>query len=136
MEDELHGVANLAQDEIETLQKKGYQEHEAREVALTQLILLPPEEDEDDEQSPRTRREGGRVSEESTGDIDPDRRAQHHQAVKAPGVKFTRRASPVLKQIVEIRPIQELTSNQPGSRHSCSLHMTESLFSWSALSSS
>ena len=50
LEDELHGVANLAQDEIETLQKAGYQEHEAREVVLAQLILLPPE-DEDDEQS-------------------------------------------------------------------------------------
>ena len=49
LEDELHG-SNLAQDEIETLQKKGYQEHEAREVVLPQLILLPPE-DEDDEQS-------------------------------------------------------------------------------------
>ena len=43
-------LANLAQDEIEALQKKGYQEHEAREVVLPQLILLPPEE-EDDEQS-------------------------------------------------------------------------------------
>ena len=48
LEDELHGVANLAQDEIEALQKKGYQEHEAREVVLPQLILLPPEEEEDD----------------------------------------------------------------------------------------
>lgn len=51
LEDELHGVANLAQDEIETLQKAGYQEHEAREVVLPQLILLPPEEEEDDEQA-------------------------------------------------------------------------------------
>ena len=47
LEDELHGVANLAQDEIETLQKKGYQEHEAREVVLRQLILLPQEEDDE-----------------------------------------------------------------------------------------
>ena len=53
LEDELHGVANLAQDEIETLQKAGHQEHEAREVVLRQLILLPPEEEEEDDEQSR-----------------------------------------------------------------------------------
>jgi hypothetical protein len=38
-----NGAANLAQSEIETLMKAGYQEHEARAVALPMFILLPPE---------------------------------------------------------------------------------------------
>jgi hypothetical protein len=45
----LQGAANLAQDEIEHLMKRGYAEHEAREVALPMFILLPPEEGEPDE---------------------------------------------------------------------------------------
>jgi hypothetical protein len=42
LEEELTGAANLAQAEIEHLMKKGYQEHEAREVALPKFILLKP----------------------------------------------------------------------------------------------
>jgi hypothetical protein len=42
-----NGAANLAQSEIETLMKAGYQEHEARAVALPMFILLPPEYHED-----------------------------------------------------------------------------------------
>lgn len=45
LEEALHGAATLAQAEIEHLMAKGYQEHEAREVALAQFILLPPEGD-------------------------------------------------------------------------------------------
>ncbi len=45
----LNGAANLAQDQIEHLMAKGYQEHEAREVALPQFILLPPEENDEDD---------------------------------------------------------------------------------------
>lgn len=41
----LQGAANLAQTEIEHLMKHGYHEHEAREVALPQFIVLPPEGD-------------------------------------------------------------------------------------------
>lgn len=48
--EETQGAATLAQAEIETLMKAGYQEHEAREVALPMFVLLPPEE-EDDEQA-------------------------------------------------------------------------------------
>ena len=44
-----NGAANLAQSEIETLMKAGYQEHEARAVALTMFILLPPEHHEDEQ---------------------------------------------------------------------------------------
>ena len=39
----LQAAAGLAQKEIELLMKQGYQEHEAREVALPMFILLPPE---------------------------------------------------------------------------------------------
>jgi hypothetical protein len=46
----LHGAAALAQDEIDRLMRQGYYEHEAREVALREFILLP-EEPEDDEQA-------------------------------------------------------------------------------------
>ena len=42
LEAETNAAANLAHAEIETLMKAGYQEHEAREVALPMLILLPP----------------------------------------------------------------------------------------------
>jgi hypothetical protein len=38
-----NGAANLAQSEIETLMKAGYQDHEARSVALPMFLLLPPE---------------------------------------------------------------------------------------------
>ncbi len=44
-----NGAANLAQSEIETLMKAGYQEHEARAVALQMFILLPPEYHEDEQ---------------------------------------------------------------------------------------
>jgi Holliday junction resolvasome RuvABC DNA-binding subunit len=44
-----NGAANLAQSEIETLMKAGYQEHEAREVALPMFILLKPEYHEDEQ---------------------------------------------------------------------------------------
>jgi hypothetical protein len=45
----LHGAARLAQNEIELLMKQGYQEQEAREVALPMFILLPPEPGADEE---------------------------------------------------------------------------------------
>ncbi|MDO9562889.1 MAG: hypothetical protein Q7J60_14825 [Bradyrhizobium sp.] len=51
LEAETNAAANLAQDEIERLMGLGYQEHEAREVALPRFILLPPEVDEDDEEA-------------------------------------------------------------------------------------
>src|SRR5258708_27449098 len=38
LEAAINGAANLAQSEIETLMKAGYQEHEAREVALPMFI--------------------------------------------------------------------------------------------------
>jgi hypothetical protein len=48
----IHGAANLAQAEIDHLMKQGYQEHEAREVALPMFVLLPAEPpDEDDEEA-------------------------------------------------------------------------------------
>jgi hypothetical protein len=47
----IFGAANLAQTQIDHLMKQGYQEHEAREVALPMFILLPEEQDEDDEQA-------------------------------------------------------------------------------------
>ena len=51
LNEELRGAALLAQKEIEHLMERGYQEHEAREVALPMFILLAPEPpDEDDEQ--------------------------------------------------------------------------------------
>jgi hypothetical protein len=44
LEEELHGAACLAQNQIDHLkQHLHYQEHEAREVALSQFILLTPE---------------------------------------------------------------------------------------------
>jgi hypothetical protein len=47
----LNAAANLAQDEIDHLMRNcGYQEHEAREVALRQFILLPPEPTADDDE--------------------------------------------------------------------------------------
>ena len=45
LNEELHSVAVLAQAEIEHLMKRGYSDHEAREVALPMFILLPPEMD-------------------------------------------------------------------------------------------
>lgn len=45
LEEELHGAARLAQAEIEALMQRGYQEHEAREVALPMFVLLKPEAD-------------------------------------------------------------------------------------------
>jgi hypothetical protein len=50
LETALHGAAALAQDQIDHLMRQGYYEHEAREVALREFILLP-EEPEDDEQA-------------------------------------------------------------------------------------
>jgi hypothetical protein len=47
----IFGAANLAQAEIDHLMRQGYQEHEAREVALREFVLLPEETDEDDEQA-------------------------------------------------------------------------------------
>jgi hypothetical protein len=44
------GAATLAQNQINQLMSQGYQEHEAREVALREYILLP-EEPADDEQA-------------------------------------------------------------------------------------
>jgi len=41
-------AARQAQEEIQVLMQQGYQEHEAMEVVLPQLILLPPEPDPDD----------------------------------------------------------------------------------------
>jgi hypothetical protein len=46
----IFGAASLAQMEIDHLMKQGYQEHEAREVALPKFVLLP-EEPPDDEQA-------------------------------------------------------------------------------------
>lgn len=44
LEEALHGAASLAQAEIDHLTSKlGYQQHEAREVALKKFILLQPE---------------------------------------------------------------------------------------------
>lgn len=43
----LNGAANLAQSEIDSLMQRGYQAHEAREVALSHHILLPAEKVED-----------------------------------------------------------------------------------------
>jgi len=43
LEEALHGAASLAQAEIDHLkQHRGYQDHEAREVALPKFILLKP----------------------------------------------------------------------------------------------
>jgi hypothetical protein len=47
----IHGAASLAQAEIDRLMKQGYQEHEAREVALREFVLLSEEPAEDDEQA-------------------------------------------------------------------------------------
>jgi hypothetical protein len=49
LEAAINGAANLAQSEIETLMKAGYQEHEARAVALPMFILLRPEYHEDEQ---------------------------------------------------------------------------------------
>jgi hypothetical protein len=43
LEESLHGAARLAMDEISHLRARGYQEHEAEEVALPLFILLKPE---------------------------------------------------------------------------------------------
>jgi hypothetical protein len=46
LDEALHGAARLAQAEIDHLMRdRHYQEHEAREVALHQFILLKPEPD-------------------------------------------------------------------------------------------
>ena len=46
LDEALHGAASLAQAEIDHLMRyQGYQEHEAREVALPLFILLEPESD-------------------------------------------------------------------------------------------
>jgi hypothetical protein len=49
LEAETTTAATLAQSEIETLMKAGFQEHEAREVALPMFILLKPEYHEDEQ---------------------------------------------------------------------------------------
>ena len=43
LDEALQGAAMLAQKEINHLMERGYQESEAREVALHQFILLKPE---------------------------------------------------------------------------------------------
>jgi hypothetical protein len=44
LQEAIHGAASLAQTQIDHLtMQRGYQEHEAREVALRQFILLKPE---------------------------------------------------------------------------------------------
>ena len=46
LDEALHGAARAAQKQIDHLMRdRHYQEHEAREVALRQHILLPPEPD-------------------------------------------------------------------------------------------
>jgi hypothetical protein len=50
LEEEIVGAANLAQSEIESLMRQGYQESEAREVALAKHVLLPEEDDEPDQE--------------------------------------------------------------------------------------
>lgn len=48
LDEAAQGAADLAQQEINFLVRdKGYQEHEAEEVALPKFILLPPEPQED-----------------------------------------------------------------------------------------
>lgn len=49
LDEELQGAATLAQTEIEQLKSRGYQESEAREVALPKFILLTPEPVEDEQ---------------------------------------------------------------------------------------
>jgi hypothetical protein len=55
-DDAIHG-AMLAQTEIDHLMKQGYQEHEAREVALPMFVLLPEEPPDEDDELERERRE-------------------------------------------------------------------------------
>ena len=43
-ETESLAAARLAMAEIETLRQRGFQDHEAEEVALSMFILLKPEE--------------------------------------------------------------------------------------------
>jgi hypothetical protein len=43
LEESMQGAAKLAQDEVERLMKVGYQEQEAKEVALAQFVYLKPE---------------------------------------------------------------------------------------------
>lgn len=43
LNEEIQGAARLAQAEIETLKKAGYQDHEAEEVALHRFVYLKPE---------------------------------------------------------------------------------------------
>jgi hypothetical protein len=51
LDEALHGAASLAQAEIDHLTRRcGYQEHEAREVALPLFILLKPEPTDDDDE--------------------------------------------------------------------------------------
>jgi hypothetical protein len=63
LEEELHGAASLAQAEIEHLMRnQGYLEHEAREVALANHILIKPgpadaPEDEQDRELAELERE-------------------------------------------------------------------------------
>lgn len=68
-----NGAANLAQSEIETLMKAGYQEHEARAVALPMFILLRPEyrEDEQDRELAEKARQF-RLNPPVVMDADPD----------------------------------------------------------------
>jgi hypothetical protein len=53
----IFGAASLAQAEIDHLMKAGYQEHEAREVALPQFVLLPEERKDEDDELERERAE-------------------------------------------------------------------------------
>jgi hypothetical protein len=70
----INGAANLAQSEIETLMKAGYQEHEAREVALPMFILLRPEyhEDEQDRELAEKERAYQRMMESAFQPGDPN----------------------------------------------------------------
>jgi hypothetical protein len=74
LEAETNAAANLAQSEIETLMKAGYQEHEAREVALPMFILLKPEyrEDEQDRELAEMEAEWRRNPRAVFMDADPD----------------------------------------------------------------
>ena len=94
------------------------------------MILLPPEEDEDDEQA----RELAEKEAEYQRNPPYDNRALT-DGPNIPAVNFNKKSLDELA-LCCIRPVRVLTSNQPGSRPSCSLHMMESLFSWSALSCS
>jgi hypothetical protein len=68
-----NAAANLTQDEIERLMRLGYQEHEAREVALPAFVLLPPEDHEDElDQELAEKERQFRLNPSVVMDADPD----------------------------------------------------------------